>query len=714
MAGPRLKAGLSAPSLRTGGALIFAGILWLAPAGRAGATADAGLGVQAPRAAAAILVIVDRVSFEEMLAVPEFERLAVAGGAALSATAPVPPEGKLERYTVIGAGTTSDGAAPDAMAAALASNGVTVCAAGGVRADDARFRPDLLLAGFRPGVRGPTCGGSATERPDSSFPGGLRTDPEPILALAGSIGSTLQEAGGEVFLIVNLGDTLRLDLESGAGTPDEIRLFRRSALREAGRTMVELLDRFGETRTMVIVATPAPSGEMDEVGDEVTPLLLASGPAKGLLAASGSPRSLTSETTRLEGLVSPVDIAPTILRFFDVPVPSDMIGQPLMTTGSEAPFELHRRHLEHRRIRLPVQIGALVVIAIFALSTMAALALVQVRRRPLQRRAAAPVRFMGPCGIAVVIALLAGGTLPRLTYLWVVPFLVVSTVLLAWLSIRTRSRDPLAPFRFLGFVGLGLVVLDATLGGRALRLPLLGGTAFDGVRYYGLPNSFIALLLGSALFVAFRPSPFVGFAIVFGAALFAGFPSLGANLGAAVTLSFAAGLWWVLRTRPRFGIREVAFVGGVTLAGLALVLLANRYLTEVPTHVGRFVAETETTGLNSVIDAIGRRLGIGFRQLNEVPAAYIPLLGLPVVFFLALRPKGEIARGLSVDGAWRHVVLVITSASIAAYFLEDTGVAAAAPGFLYALAALAYPVLLPRPTGPRGSEVHEDTRSGET
>ncbi|MBA3728378.1 MAG: hypothetical protein H0W94_04150 [Actinobacteria bacterium] len=672
--------------------------------------------MQAPRAAAAVLVIVDRVSFEEMLAVPEFERLAAAGGAALSATEPEPPEGKLERYTAIGASSTSDTGAPDATAAALASNGVTVCAAGSASSETRPLRPDLLLAGSRAGATvGSVCGGVAAERTDPAFPGGVRTDPDPILALASNIGSALHSTGGDVFLIVNLGDTLRLDLESGAATPPEIRLFRRSALREAGSLVAEVLDRLGETRTMVIVATPAPSAEMDEVGDEVTPLLLASGPGQGLLAASGSPRSLTSETTRLEGLVSPVDVAPTILRFFDVPIPSEMIGQSLTATDSEAPFDLHRRHLEHRRIRLPVQIGALVVIAVLALTTMAALAVVQVRRRPLPPRVAAVVRFMGPCGIALVLALLAGGTLPRLTYPWVVSFLVLSTLVLAWLSLRTgdRFRDPLSPFRFLGFVGLGFVVLDATLGGRALRLPLLGGTAFDGVRYYGLPNAFIALLLASALFVAFRPSPFVGFAIVFGAALFAGFPSLGANLGAAFTLSLAAGLWWVLRTRPRFGIREVAFMGGVTLAGLALVLLANRYLTTVPTHVGRFVAETESSGLNAVIDTARHRLAVGFRQLNEVPAAYIPLFGLPVVFFLALRPKGEIARGLSVDGAWRHIVLVLTSASIAAYFVEDTGVAAAAPGFLYALAALAYPVLLPPATVGHGPEVHDDTRSGE-
>jgi hypothetical protein len=43
------------------------------------------------------------------------------------------------------------------------------------------------------------------------------------------------------------------------------------------------------------------------------------------------------------------------------------------------------------------------------------------------------------------------------------------------------------------------------------------------------------------------------------------------------------------------------------------------------------------------------------------------------------------------------VVLVL--AGVVAYFANDTGVAAASPTFLYAMAALAYPVLQAAPGG---------------
>src|SRR5439155_2620504 len=110
---------------------------------------------------------------------------------------------------------------------------------------------------------------------------------------------------------------------------------------------------------------------------------------------------------------------------------------------------------------------------------------------------------------------------------------------------------------FVGTVGLAFVVVDLGLfGGRAFRVPILGGTMFDGARFYGLPNAFIALLLASALFVALPLRPWAGFVVVFAAGLVAGFPRLGADVGGSITLFAAAGLWWTLRSRRRFGLRE--------------------------------------------------------------------------------------------------------------------------------------------------------------
>ncbi|HEX8099774.1 MAG TPA: hypothetical protein VF660_06190, partial [Actinomycetota bacterium] len=207
------------------------------------------------------------------------------------------------------------------------------------------------------------------------------------------------------------------------------------------------------------------------------------------------------------------------------------------------------------------------------------------------------------------------------------------------------------------------------------------------------PNGFIAVALAAALFIAAGLEAFVGFLLLIGIGLFVGFPALGANVGAAITLFIAAGLWWVVRTRRRVGVREVAFVGGVVALGLAAVLLANRYLADVPTHAGRFVEQAE--GLPGVTSAVWHRLGIGFGQLNAVPAAYLAMLLLFVTVWLVRKRPKPFDRGLALAGErWADAILVLSLSSIVAFFVNDTGVAAATPGVLYAAAALAYPAFV--------------------
>ena len=54
----------------------------------------------------------------------------------------------------------------------------------------------------------------------------------------------------------------------------------------------------------------------------------------------------------------------------------------------------------------------------------------------------------------------------------------------------------------LGAVLLGLVALDLVLGGHGLSQPLLGGSAWDGERFYGLGNGYFAFALAAVMLVA--------------------------------------------------------------------------------------------------------------------------------------------------------------------------------------------------------------------
>jgi hypothetical protein len=613
-----------------------------------------------------ILFVLDPISFEDLLAVPEFESVARAGGAALmTGTAddlrdpdhPLPAAA----HRAIADGRRSPGGGPPLTNVALAAHGVSACVFGAPEArgeERAGLSLDLRGAPARVFADGPEGGVRGCSLPDVTF-------------------------DRRLVIVVDTREILRAEAEEGApeGSPQ-------ATADLLSRAMIFL----SGPRTLLVVVVPEPTAAMRRVGDEVTPLLVAAGAPDQLSVLGGPTHALASGTTRRAGLVSNVDVAPTVLDFFGVPIPAEMEGQPVGVSDEPAPFELHRRHLEQRRIRLPMQLGEVTFVALLAIVGIAALAMLGIRGG-LPLKVTAGLRLLALCGVALPIPLLLGGVLPRLTYPVVVPYVVVTAAALAAVSVSVAKSLPTGPFTFLGAVGLTVLVGDALFGWPGARIPLLGGTMFDGARFYGLPNAFIALLLASALFVAIWLEPFRGLVLLVAAGLFAGFPSLGANIGASIALFSAAGLWWVLRTRERFGPKEVAFVAGVIAVGLGAVLLVNRYLAGTPTHATRFV-ETETSP-GDILRVFTDRLSVGIRMLNEVPAGYLPVLGLPVLLWLVLARPAAIGWGLDLAGdAWRRGLMCLTVAGMVAFLVEDTGVAAAGPVFLYAMAGMAYPAFL--------------------
>lgn len=608
-----------------------------------------------------VVVVEDRVSFEQLLGTPPFDRLGATGGAGLMTTKTVGGRTPSSYLTIENGALTAPGSRRRALSGALRREGLSVCVAGD---PVGRLPPPAS-------VWGPPC-------------------------------RTAGAADRAGVLFVDGGRTLQADLLARAGLSAGPALDPTNALRREGRALANLLAADG-AKTLVMVVSPSTSLAMDRVGDEVTPLVIGEGRGATALAGSGPVGALTSATTRTDGVVANVDVAPTILRWLGVPIPPSMDGEPITVTDGAAPFALHRLHLEQRRTRLPVALGIVAFIAAAGMAGIAVL-LAMAKRGDVSPRVRSGMGFLTLAATSVLLVILGGGLLPHMTYPWVVPYVVVTTAALAWLAGRTKG-GPLAPFVFLGLGALLFVVIDALFGGNAFRVPLYGSTIFDGARFYGISNTFIMLVVASALFVAVHVERPGGAALVFAAGLFMGFPRLGINVGGSIALFAAAGTWWAITAgRPRtWGnvLWGAAVTAGTTSMGLAIVLLANRYLPGTPTHATRFV---ERAGGDAGYGAhtVLRRLTVGFSQFGHVPAAWIPIVGLPIVLALVLWKPGPIGRGYTGVPRWRDATVTIILAAVVAYFANDTGVAAAAPAFLYAMAMMVYAALTwGRRTGPK-------------
>jgi hypothetical protein len=596
-----------------------------------------------------LLVVVAEMSFGEALGHPILSRLAASGGVGLMTSAGRAGEPARTAVT-LGAGVPADDAPDDPVSFALLEGLTVDVGAYAAAAGDAS--PGLLgsaLAGAGLGV------GYVDRRARSE-----------VAALA-----AIDRTGVVPSAVLGLG--IRRDLLE--------RLLERSALvvTPERRLLPNLLERTSAREVLVIVVGAGASAEMLERGETVAPIVLAAGTPDELLGAAEDPRGLTSDTTRRPGVVADVDVAPTILTYLGVAVPDAMVGSAIRIEG-EPPTELHQRYLAYREVVGPLG-AALLAFALVALCA-GVLLVFALRGAPRWLRRAAGLATLA--ALALLAALTPASTVPSFEAPIVAGYLVVASVLLV--AIARTARDPRAAVATIALAGLGAVVLDAVFGWQSGSTPLVGGSALDGERFFGLGNAHAGIVLAGAVLGAARLDRGTGVRLIAGAAAFAGLPLLGADLGGSVTLALAAALWFGLGKWRRLGPATWIVAAGAALATAGLVLVAERILPGARTHL---------SAANGGLEAFGERLAENVRATAADPWVFLALVGLVVWLALALA-RAEVARpAFDPDPRWRDALVVLALAGLAGWVLNDSyGLAGSA--FTFASGAVLYPALAER------------------
>jgi hypothetical protein len=239
----------------------------------------------------------------------------------------------------------------------------------------------------------------------------------------------------------------------------------------------------------------------------------------------------------------------------------------------------------------------------------------------------------------------------------------------------------------LGAVLLGLVVLDLALGGHGLSQPLLGGSAWDGERFYGLGNGYFAFALAAVMLVAgFGPLSAVATAgRLAGLGAVDGLPRLGADVGGALTsmLTAAAALVVLAPGRPR--VRRAVLLAGLAVAAAVAVALGAGLGGPV-SHAGRF-AERLRQGPADAAGVVVDQLARNLRLLANSPFAWVGPLQVLLAGLIALRPPPPLDR---LPEWTRRVLGLGAFGSLLLILLNDTGVTATAASGLFLLAIPAW------------------------
>ncbi|HHT48399.1 MAG TPA: hypothetical protein GXZ98_03810 [Firmicutes bacterium] len=428
------------------------------------------------------------------------------------------------------------------------------------------------------------------------------------------------------FLLLELGDFARLDalnsyLYDRRIQEEKPRLFER--LDQFLRTLWPLLDW---DQDLLILLAPTPPQVNLKQGAYLTPCLF--------WGKAFPPGLLFSPTTRQPGLVANVDLAPTILHFFNLQTPAAVTGRlvsPLPGKDLSTLLGMEKKINTislFRRKTLPVFVNTTAFLLLgLLLGAMALKKYARTGEIPFltQTPLLSFVFFLSTLPLALHVASL----LPLFSLWGFVGAVGGFALFFTFAGLRWKKRKSFGPWPLILPLVLFSLLLPSDLFADAplTKTSVLGYDPMLGARYYGIGNELAGLFLGSILGILLwlgrqpKNKPFWSRAdlLFFATVVLLALPGLGANFGAGLT-AVAIALILFISQRPTVQWSRQLLIGLLVFVLFVAVLLVSDYLLGCPenqSHFGRLIQDYQKRGLIAIGQIVLRKLQVNLRLLSS-------------------------------------------------------------------------------------------------
>lgn len=525
--------------------------------------------------------------------------------------------------------------------------------------------------------------------PHSAF--GIRSDFDYFARLidGDTQGNGLDDLGS--VLILEIGDLARLYDAHLSYSESSVTDMRADILSRLDGLIGSILERAGtEDQLMLLVPTP-PRHDL-AAGNSFAPLALW---GKGIEAGA----VLTSATTRRAGIVTNLDVAPTILAAFGIDSPSSFGGSAVHTAASRDASGLIASVME-RSIYTGIQRRTILHPIVTAYILVYVAALLYAGLRPgviwIQRALLVLLTVMASVPLSLLL-------LPLLNLRGVVSALCAAALLSLALTLLAFStaRNPIWPIAIISLMTVIIILADAYTGNHLIKNSVLGYDPMGGARFYGIGNEYMGVLVGStimattALLDAFpkalrwlRPSAVILCIVVL---ITIALPMAGANVGGAITASISLPVTVLLVYRVRLSRRHIALALAFPVAVVGLCILLDLYLNPGgPSHLGRAVQLIDANGVSEALAIIRRKLTMNLKLFRYSVWSRAFVAGLVVIAWLLYRPTPLIRRIKARFAGTVCGLAGTTVGALTALLFNDSGVVAGALVLHFAASAILY------------------------
>lgn len=575
------------------------------------------------------------------------------------------------------------GAVPGALGQALHGVGVKTAALGNADTKDVMIRLAPAIAMDNHGYIDYGDIGQGTLVQDATYPFGLKSNYSKQI----KIFKDLYDRAG--FITVEIGDIGRLERYKDNLTDEMYTLQKSKILKDVDKYIEDLLNIVDFESTRMILVTPYPSSLDIKSGNKLTPVVYyGDGIEKGIL---------TSSTTRRKGIIGNVDIAPSIAQYLGAST-ANMSGKPAQVVSREDNFQALRQLNESvvstSKNRYPV-LSTFAIFEIFI--SIVALIIILIQNK-LNHKIVDYFKnlLLSTMTVPFVLLILPLFDIQNLFMTYV--FLVGITILITYV-IKKTSRNGLDGILILSFLTTISLLIDLCTNANLMKNSLLGYDPIIGARYYGIGNEYMGVLIGSTLVFAtgiidrFKISKLWALCIFGGTIFIIGYPKLGANVGGTITAVVAfifAGLRLCkvpikLKQLILIGMAVVAVVG--FMAFIDMKLLGNQ---GEQSHLAGAIDQIIEGGPGIIFLIIKRKIAMNLRLIGITIWSKVLITTIIILAILFYRPLGTVYKLIrlypNLAIGWSGIIM----ACVVAFFVNDSGVVAAATGIIFLAMSMLY------------------------
>lgn len=689
--------------------------------------------LEKPETPKVIMVIINRVNFDDLQRMPRVKALMDEGAVTLMNTRASGKNSEFKSYATLGAGIRAEashstalfypldkntkaiyerrmeggvaekgiinynihsllqqnlrgeyGAMPGALGEMLTQQGYKTIILGNSDTEDYLSR----AAGFIPmDSRGYIHGGQVDGdliQKDINSPFGMKTNYDKLLeAFIGAYNE------GN-FFVIETGDINRLESYRTNVTNSMYIEHKNNALDNIDGFIDKLLQHIEGDPTVLMLVTPYPSDDAAARGERLTPVVIYEEGAPGGLLWSG--------TTRRMGIIGNVDIAPTVLGYFDIE-PIGMIGRGVTTVAADDGIS-YIQYLNRRVVNTSLQrYRILYSFAVYQmLASVAALLTIVFRKR-------IPAKWYNPVAFCLLGTIVAPFTLLILPLLGVLTitlnyiFLIIITGILIIVLYYLGRKEPLNIILYASLLVSAGLILDIGLGQNLIKNSILGYDPIIGARYYGIGNEYMGVLIGAVLIFTTtlldRYNMNKYFVILFYllTTIVIAFPTMGANVGGTITAVFAFLFTSIRLLQKKINIKRLIYILIGVISVVVVMAVIDLFFMENHSHLASAIQQIVDNGPIVIYQIITRKIAMNIRVMGVTVWSRVLLMTIAIVGILFYRPAGIIKKITStypnMTIGWGGIIV----ACGVSFAVNDSGVVSAATTIIFLSTTILYLIM---------------------